>query len=280
MSCCLSRRTLPETRRQSRARPPAARREWAARVVARAALATLLASAACQRAPASSPVAARTPTPLDLATTGTVAGTIRFQGTVPPPRAIPQIASDPTCVAAHPGGLALRDVRAEDGRLADVFVWIARGLEDRVFPVPTTPVVIDQRGCLYDPAVVGAQVGQPIVFVNSDDTLHNVHGEPTQSAPWNFGLGVQGARRTLTIDHAEVPVVIRCDVHPWMRAALGVVPHPYHGVTTTSGGFRLRDVPAGHYVLAAWHATLGTREAEIDVTPGATTTVDLLFTAP
>ena len=200
-----------------------------------------------------------------------------FEGEVPAPRPVTQIASDPTCVAAHPAGLFITDVREQDGQLADVFVYIAHGLEDRTFAVPETPVVVDQRDCLYTPRVIGAQVGQPIEFRNSDDTLHNVHGEPTASAPWNFGLGVQGARRTITIDHAEVPVPVRCDVHPWMHAALGVVAHPHYAVTNASGTFSLSDLPAGHYVVAAWHPTLGTRQAEVDVATGDTTELDLVF---
>jgi plastocyanin len=202
---------------------------------------------------------------------------VLFDGQVPAPRPITQIASDPTCVAAHPTGLIITDVREQDGQLADVFVYIAHGLEDRVFAVPEMPVVVDQRDCLYTPRVIGAQVGQPIEFRNSDDTLHNVHGEPTASAPWNFGLGVKGARRTITIDHAEVPVPVRCDVHPWMHAALGVVAHPYYAVTSATGTFSLSDVPAGHYVVAAWHPTLGTRQAEVDVVTGDTTELDLVF---
>jgi len=239
----------------------------------------LLTSGACERS-TTPPAPTRTPTPLDHATTGVINGYVHFIGSAPAPRPVTQIASDPACVAAHPNGLEIRDVREQDGQLADAFVYIARGLEDRVFAVPTSPAIVDQAECMYRPAVVGAQVGQEILFENSDDTLHNVHGEPTKSPAWNFGLGVKGAHRSITIDHAEVPVAVRCDVHPWMRGSLGVVPHPYYVVTSTTGLFFLGEVPAGHYTLAAWHQTLGTRELEIDVAPGRVTDVELTFGSP
>jgi plastocyanin len=261
--CPRPRCTLPETRGQSRAR--------------RVALALLVAATivlgGCEHPPAT-PRPAHTPTPLDATTTGTISGHVRFAGPAPPPRRV-EIASDPTCVAAHPEGLALDDVRGDAGMLADAFVYVARGLEDRVFAVPQTPVVVDQRGCLYVPRVVGAQVGQRIEFVNSDDTLHNVHGAPTFSPAWNFGLAFVGARRAIVLERAEVPVVVQCDVHPWMHAALGVVDHPYFAVTGRDGGFALAQVPAGHYVVAAWHPRLGGREQAVDVTPGATSTIEL-----
>jgi len=77
-----------------------------------------------------------------------------------------------------------------------------------------------------------------------------------------------------------VMVPVRCDVHPWMRLDLGVLPHPYFAVTGTDGRFRFSDVPAGTYTLAAWHPTLAPREQTITVTPKGTTTVAVAFTSP
>src|SRR5439155_1683672 len=68
---------------------------------------------------------------------------------------------------------------------------------------------------------------------------------------------------------------VTCDVHPWMRGYLGVLPHPYFAVTGADGRFTLRGVPAGEYVLAAWHERFGTREAPL--TLGAGETKDVAF---
>ncbi len=255
-------RRVPDTAAQSRA--------LASLLVA------VVIAGACERTFGTAPGANRTPTPLDAATTGAITGHLRFRGTKPPPRHV-QVTSDATCVAAHPDGLDVEDVRGDDGMLADAFVWITRGLGDRVFAVPETPVVVDQRGCVFEPRVVGAQAGQRIEFVNSDDTLHNVHGTPATSAAWNFGLGVRGARRAITIPHPEVPVGVQCDVHPWMRAALGIVEHPYFAVTGLDGAFTLARVPAGQYTLAAWHPRLGKRQQEIEVVTSTTTKIELTF---
>lgn len=236
----------------------------------------LAATVACERGPSPAPDVARTPTPLDRATTGTIEGQVRFDGVPPAPRAI-AVSSDPTCAAQHPGGLMVSDVRASAGRLADVFVYIAQGLEDRVFAVPAAPVVVDQQGCLYVPRVAGVQAGQPIRFRSSDDTLHNVHGEPRQSPRWNFGLPRRDTERTLTLHGPEVMVPVRCDVHPWMRLDLGVIAHPYFAVTSDDGTFRFTDVPAGTYLVAAWHPKLDRQEKHIAVQPQQTATVSFRF---
>jgi len=270
-------RRVPETGAQSRPTPHRRRAARVPVVVALAPLAVALAIAGgCERTPGAGPEPYRTPTPLDAATTGSIAGYLHVRGTKPPRRHV-QVTSDATCAAAHPDGLDVEDVRGDGDMLAEAFVWIARGLEDRVFAVPETPVVVDQRGCVFEPRVVGARAGQRIEFVNSDDTLHNVHGTPARSSPWNFGLAVRGARRTITVPTAEVPVGVQCDVHPWMRAALGVVDHPYFAVTGLDGAFTLGRVPAGQYTLAAWHPRLGKRQQEIEVAAGATTRVEITF---
>jgi hypothetical protein len=188
--------------------------------------------------------------------------------------------SDPTCAAAHPGGFVVRDVHGADGGLGDVLVYVATGLEDRVFAAPTTPVLIDQRGCWYEPRVAAAQTGQPILFRSGDDTLHNVHGEPRANPRWNFGLARANAERTMTLTEPEIMATVRCDVHPWMRLDLSVLPHPYFAVTGDSGTFRFPNVPVGTYTLAAVHPTLGRREIQVSVAAGAVAATTVRFSSP
>jgi plastocyanin len=201
---------------------------------------------------------------------------VEFVGTMPAPQTIP-MSSDPTCAAAHPDGLVVAEVRGTGGGLADTFVFISGGLEDRAFAVPETPVVIDQRGCSFVPRIAGVRAGQPIVFRSSDDTLHNVHGEPKRSPRWNFGLPRQDSERRMVLDAPEVLVPVRCDVHPWMRLDLGVVAHPYFTVTAEDGTFRFDGLPVGTYTIAAVHPKLGRREAPIIVAANGTSNATLAY---
>ena len=79
-----------------------------------------------------------------------------------------------------------------DGALQNVFVYVKDGLGDLRFPVPATPVVLDQKGCRYVPHVFGIQVGQPLEIVNSDPTLHNVHALAETNREFNMGQPMQG----------------------------------------------------------------------------------------
>ena len=213
----------------------------------------------------------RTPTPLDRTTTGTITGEVRVDGAVPATADV-RFGSFAECASQHGGPVAVGDVVVRDGKLANAFVWVKDGLGDRVFAPPAAPVVIDQVGCLYAPRVAGAQVGQTIRFVNGDPLLHNVHGTPAASAAWNVSLARKGAVREIRVDHPEVPVSVRCDLHPWMQAWLGVVDHPYFAVTGADGTFTLPDVPPGDFTVAVWHERLGTRETRVTLPPRGTAT--------
>jgi plastocyanin len=206
----------------------------------------------------------RTATPIDPATTGAITGTVTFEGTPPGMEAL-RLTGE--CASSHPGSVPAGDLIVHDGHVANVFVYVSDGLGDRTFAVPSNPVTIDQKGCLYEPRVVAAVTCQPIRFVNSDAFLHNVHGTPTQSRAWNFGMSVRGSERTVKIDHPEVMVEVRCDVHPWMHAYIGVLDHPYSAVTGPDGRFALNGLPPGDYVVRAWHERLGTRESRVSIAP-------------
>ena len=218
----------------------------------------------------------RTATPLDLSTVGSISGRVRFEGAVPEPRTI-QLRGFAECQAQHSSPLLADDVLVKDGNLENVLVYIKSGLGDRVFAAPDATVVIDQRGCVFVPRVAGAQTGQPVQFLNADPLAHNVHGLPKQSSAWNFNLGVKGASRSITIDKPENVIELRCDIHPWMSAYLGVFDHPYFAVTDAQGHFELRDLPPGEYVVEAWHERFGTRTVNVTVAPKETKEVSFSF---
>jgi plastocyanin len=215
-------------------------------------------------------------TPLDPGQTGGVTGTVRVDGPVPPGSLL-HLAGDPACTALGHSEIKADDVLVSEGRVQNAFVYVARGLEGRVFERPKEAVRIDQRGFVFVPRIAAAESGQAIEFVNSDPTLHNVHIVAERSRGMNFGLATAGAGRSVHLDVAEVMVRVRCDVHPWMRAWLAVLDHPFFARTAADSGFCLAEIPAGEYTLAVWHERFGRKEISATVRAGQTTEVSFRY---
>lgn len=195
---------------------------------------------------------------------GTVKGRARFEGATPEAQVI-KMAADPICMREGKTATSEAILVGAGGALQNVFVYVKDGLGDRTFPAPTTPVVLDQKGCRYTPHVFGVQVGQGVDVVNSDPTLHNVHAMPKVNTEFNFGQPVQGMRARRTFARPEVMVPFRCDVHSWMSSYAGVLTHPFFAVTKADGSFEIKGLPPGTYVLEAWHERLGTKTQQVTV---------------
>ena len=152
----------------------------------------------------------------------------------------------------------------ENGTLANVFVYLAG--------VPASdgsdrePAVLDQVDCRYVPHAIGVQVGQMLRIRSSDPTMHNVHYDSDSNGAANFGLTVAGAEKPVTLKGNHEFIRVRCDVHPWMSATIGVFESPFFTVTDDAEGtFEIARVPAGQYTLVAWHELYGKLERPVEV---------------
>ena len=221
------------------------------------------------------PAPAAVTNPVDPATAGAVTGTVKLEGPVPPPQPI-TMDSDSYC-EKQPRNSTETVLVGEGSGLQNVFVYVKDGLGNRVFPVPSTLVVLDQKGCRYVPHVLGIQVGQTLEIASSDNTLHNVHAIPQQNREFNQSHPLAGIKHTHVFSAQEVMIPFKCDVHKWMNAYLGVVDHPFYAVTGGNGSFELKGVPPGTYTIEAWHEKLGTQTQMVTIGEKQTGNVSFTF---
>ena len=214
---------------------------------------------------------------VDPATAGAVSGRVAFEGQAPAPVVL-STAADRAC---DQGGGPLYDESLlvdSGGGLRNVFVYVKEGLADYAFDVPSEPVVLDQKGCKYEPHVFGMRAGQRIEIRNSDATLHNVHAMPQKNEEFNQGMPLQGMKVNQVFTAPEVGVPFKCDVHGWMTSYGGIVAHPYFAVTDAAGNFSLPGLPPGTYTIEAWHEKLGTRTQQVTIAPSQPAQVAFSFT--
>ena len=215
--------------------------------------------------------------PVDAATAGNITGSIVFEGDAPSMDVI-NMSSESVCAAKHSSPPMVPEVVVNgNGTLANVFVYVREGLESLQFPTPGA-ALLDQDGCVYIPHVLGVMAGQDITIRNSDGLLHNINASPSEQRGFNSSQPVN-METTRSFGTVEVMVPLRCDVHGWMNAYIGVLDHPYHSVSNGSGAFDLSTLPPGDYVIEAWHERYGTQTQTVTVTTGQTAEVTFTFSA-
>ena len=208
---------------------------------------------------------------------GDVTGKVSFAGTAPKPARI-MMNADPVCAREHKEPVFSEEVIVnKNGTLKNVLIYVKDGLGSRKFEPPADKVLFDQKGCRYNPHVLGIQTGQELDVVNDDPTLHNVHSLSTVNPQFNVAQPKQGMRLSKKFDKPEM-FKVKCEVHTWMGAYIGVFSHPFFAVTGDDGSFTLKGLPAGEYTIEAWHEKYGTQTMKVTVAATGAATADFKYT--
>jgi hypothetical protein len=203
----------------------------------------------------------------------TVSGRVKLVGAAP----VMQPIKNQPC---HDGAKSIEDetvVVDSDGGLQNVFVYLVGG--PMVNGATLSPATLDQVDCRYTPHVIGVVTHQPLVVKSSDPTYHNTHYTPKRNPADNFGLRQAGHQKTVRFASAEI-FHVRCDVHPWMSAYIGVFDNELFSISGERGSFSIESVPAGTYALVAWHELYGEQRREITVSSGQAIEIDIEFVVP
>ena len=209
-----------------------------------------------------------------------ISGKIILKGTPPPER---DLIIDSSCGSLHQTPLKTRlYVVGNGGALGDVFIYIKDGLSGKIFPAPDKPVLLDQVGCEYTPYVVGLQTNQKLLVRNSDPMMHNVHPMPNVAGNKESNKAQMPKAPDLeyVFENPELFLPFKCQVHPWMVGYVCVVEHPFFAVSGKDGTFQIKNVPAGKYLVEAYHRKAGKQTREITVADGASPPIEFTFEIP
>ncbi len=209
--------------------------------------------------------------------TASISGIISYSGEAP---ARTPVRMKPECMDQHDDTPMSEDALVNEGAVQNAFVYVVAGLPDGYsYATPSDAVVLDQVGCMYTPRVFGMQAGQTLRITNSDPFQHNVHPFPEANRSFNESTPGQGDFLEKTFRVPEVMISVKCDVHVWMQAYVGVMDHPYFAASASDGSFTISGLPAGTYTVGVWHEQFGTQEAEVTVEDGQTAATDFGYSA-
>ncbi|MCF6157907.1 MAG: hypothetical protein E3K32_04900 [wastewater metagenome] len=209
---------------------------------------------------------------IEVSDGGTITGSVTFDGDVPEVKILRIDKDEQTCGHDNKQSEQLVINEGSKGIQYAVvsLVDIPAGKK-----AEATAAVLDQKECVFVPHVLAVSAGSSVDLLNSDDVMHNLHSWSIRNPAFNEGVS-GGGKLTKKFDIPEI-VKITCDVHKWMSAFIKVEPNPYFAVTDENGRFKIENVPAGSYKIAAWQEKLGKKKSEVVVKPNEETVVDFVY---
>jgi hypothetical protein len=175
--------------------------------------------------------------------------------------------------------------------IANVFVYMPKAPSDIAPELRESKekvVKFDQEGCHFIPHALILRTDQSIAILSGDPILHNTDV---------VGVRNSGQNQTISMDRVgtikwqfpqaeRMPIMVKCDIHPWMRAWWLIVDHPYAAITGKDGKFTIENVPAGTQEFTAWQdandgrwvfgKTKATRVMKVNVQPKKTTSIGVI----
>ncbi len=209
---------------------------------------------------------------VNVGTGGKITGTVEFDGAFPADSVIQ--------LTVEQGGrcgqsVVDRRVDRTGNRVAGAAVWLTDIREGKPIPLERR-FELKNEDCVMIPKLQTVVAGGTLNMISAEVAMHRnkiidvATGEVVGIAPFNDNGQVvpfdQLLRKTAQLEVVD-------ELHPWSKASLIVLDHPYHAVSGKSGDFTIDGVPAGTYHLRAWHPALGFVDQTVSVGAGAQATV-------
>lgn len=203
----------------------------------------------------------------------TLTGKVDFTGAAPAAAKLDRSA-DAYCAKTPASD---ESIVVKSGKLVNVWVHVVKGAPDAPAADGAPEVVVDQAACTYRPRVQTAVMGQKVVAKNTDPILHNVHTYLGKATLFNKGMPDASAKPITHVASKDGVIRWKCDVHPWMRAFIGVNRNAFQAITGDDGSFKIEGIPPGTYTVEAWHEVFGAKTVEVTVEAGKPASASFSF---
>lgn len=207
---------------------------------------------------------------LAQAATGRIDGSVALSRQIAAKRVRIRVYSEPG-KGAIPPSLPAPDLKDE---FANVVLFLeldgARVLANAPSRHPEHPSVT-QREERFIPHTLPILRGTTVDFPNEDEVFHNVF---SLSGPRRFDLPKYPTGESRSVSFPRVGVVnVFCHIHADMSAVILVLDNPYFVTPDTDGKFSLEGIPAGDYVLVAWHERIKPIRQKVKIVGGQSTAI-------
>src|SRR6266852_5204707 len=201
---------------------------------------------------------------------GTIKGQIVYDGDPVPERKALNVNKDQEhCLGKGP--ILSEDwvINKQNKGVRWTFVWLAPEpggaaslpIHPTLKEIQNKEVEIDQPRCAFVPHCLAMREGQVLVAKNSSPIAHNVRwvGNPIKNPGGSNIIPANGSFKIEGLKADKLPLIIECNIHPWMKGRVGVFDHPYFAITDDNGNFEIKLAPSGAYRLKVYHESVGWR---------------------
>lgn len=175
---------------------------------------------------------------------------------------------------------------SKDGGLANAFVYLKKLPEDLEIPKLKRESSLLCKGCRFRPHAQIVSVGQPFSLINEDPIAINVRLSGFANILIHTLASHSSDRENdvhpyIFKNPESMPIRVKDDFHPWAKAWVLPLDHPFAAVTDKSGKFAIQGLRSGIYEFVVWHERAGWLEKllSIEVKEDKPTKIQLTYPA-
>jgi len=147
-----------------------------------------------------------------------------------------------------------------------VYVYTGRGGSklDEIAPANNMHELAN-KNCRFEPHILITQVGDKLKVTNPDPVGHNANMNFFNNKAANLMIP-SGQAQEVDLEKGEpAPIPIDCNIHPWMKAYVVVLEHPFAAASDENGELTIKGLPAGEKLtFRVYHESGAINEVKID----------------
>ncbi len=105
--------------------------------------------------------------------------------------------------------------------------------------------VLAAADCRFQPHIVLAQTGDKLKITNPDPIGHNANLNFIRNSASGIMIPFRHDQEIVLKKAEPSPIPVDCNIHPWMRAYVVILDHPFADVSDDSGVIEINGLPAG-----------------------------------
>ena len=173
---------------------------------------------------------------------------------------------------SHSGKFGLKDeslvVNKDNKGISNIFVFVYTGRGGtKLAKVPPQNKMheLANKDCRFEPHAMVLQAGDTLKVTNPDDVGHNANLQFFNNKAENFVIPAKQHKEVVLTQAEPAVTEVACNIHPWMKAQVLVLDHPFAAITDKDGVVVIKGLPAGEKIVFRATHELGTFKNEIYV---------------